>query len=231
MSSFVVVVTGAAGALGKAVAAMFLEQGALLVAVDVNNELLAAAYGSHPNVHTVATDLTNAEQTSAMLGAALAATGRADVLCNIAGGFDMGPAVHETADGLWRRLMDMNVATLVNASRAVVPVMLFGGHGKIVNVAAASAVTGKGAMGAYCASKSAVARLTESMALELRESGINVNAVAPSVIDTPANRAAMPDADASKWVSLADLSSVIGFLASERANAVHGAVVPVLGLS
>jgi NAD(P)-dependent dehydrogenase (short-subunit alcohol dehydrogenase family) len=100
-----------------------------------------------------------------------------------------------------------------------------------VNVAAASATSGKGAMGAYCASKSAVARITESMAMELREKGINVNAVAPGVIDTPANRAAMPDADVTNWVSLSDLASVIEFLASSRANAVHGAVVPVVGLS
>ena len=95
----------------------------------------------------------------------------------------------------------------------------------------ASASSGKASMGAYCASKSVVARLTESMALELREKGINVNAIAPSIIDTPANRADMPDADFAKWVSTRQLADVIGFLASERASAIHGAVIPVVGLS
>jgi len=101
----------------------------------------------------------------------------------------------------------------------------------VVNVAAASASSGKAMMGAYCASKDAVARLTESMALELRGQGINVNAVAPSIIDTPANRGAMPDADPSNWVPPEKLAHVIGFLASDAASAIHGAIIPVVGLS
>ncbi|MDX9698736.1 MAG: SDR family NAD(P)-dependent oxidoreductase [Rhodocyclaceae bacterium] len=231
MSSPVVVVTGAAGALGKAVADVFLAQGSMVLAVDLDEAALSRVYGNQANVRCVAVNLTDASKTKELLTAALVQFGTASVLCNIAGGFDMGPAVHETDDAMWRRLMDMNVATVLNACRVVVPGMQSAGRGKVVNVAAASAISGKGAMGAYCASKSAVARLTESMAAELRESGINVNAVAPSILDTPANRAAMPDADTSKWVSLADLAAVIEFLASTRANAVHGAVVPVIGLS
>ncbi|RJF91661.1 SDR family NAD(P)-dependent oxidoreductase [Noviherbaspirillum saxi] len=228
--SSVVVVTGAAGALGKAVVEEFLSLGSSIIAVDVNIDALRAAYPDNGRVQPVAVDLTNAGKTVESLESALA--GRAaNVLCNIAGGFDMGPAVHETDDAMWRRMLDLNVATLINASRAIVPGMKAAGQGKIVNVAAASASSGKGAMGAYCASKGAVARLTESMAQELRDAGINVNAVAPSIIDTPANRSAMPDADPGKWVSLVDLASVIGFLASDRARAVHGAVVPVVGLS
>lgn len=226
-----VVITGAAGALGKAVAGRFLAQGAAVVAVDLHMQGLRAAYGDDPRVKLLAVDLTDALATSAVLSVAVATSTQPVVLCNIAGGFDMGPSVHDTPDVLWRRMMDMNVATLINACRAVVPVMKAQGRGKIVNVAAVSAVTGKPAMGAYCASKSAVARLTESMSLELREAGIHVNAVAPSVLDTPANRAAMPDADPSKWVTLADLAAVIEFLASDAARAVHGAVVPVTALS
>lgn len=231
MSSPIVVITGAAGALGRATAQTFLAQGATVVAVDLDESQLRAAYGNNERVSIAPVNLTDAEKTGAAIASALVPHGAATVLCNIAGGFDMGPAVHETTDAMWRRMMDMNVATLINASRAVVPGMIAAGSGKIVNVAAASATTGKGAMGAYCASKSAVARLTESMAMELRDAGVNVNAVAPSLIDTPANRAAMPDADTSKWVSLSDLASVIEFLASDRANAVHGAVVPVVGRS
>lgn len=230
MSSPIVVVTGAAGALGKAVAAAFLAGGASVLAVDLNAAALDAAWNGRLNVLAVAVDLTDADAAKAAIGAAL--DGRAPaVLCNIAGGFDMGPAVHETGDALWRRMMDLNVGTLINASAAVVPAMLAAGAGKVINVGAASAASGKGAMGAYCAAKSAVARLTESMSAELRAAGINVNAVAPGMLDTPANRAAMPDADTSKWVTLGELAAVIEFLASPRAGAVHGVVIPVVGLS
>jgi NAD(P)-dependent dehydrogenase (short-subunit alcohol dehydrogenase family) len=104
-------------------------------------------------------------------------------------------------------------------------------HGRIVNVAASSAQKGVARMGAYCATKSAVIRLTESMAAELREHGINVNCVLPTILDTPENRSAMPDADASRWVALDDLASVIVFLASDGARAIHGAALPVAGLS
>lgn len=226
-----VVVTGAAGALGKAVAHAFLAQGASIVAVDLQEAPLRAAYGGDKRVRTVVADLVDPVQSHEALASAVADVKGKLVLCNIAGGFDMGPAVHATDDAFWRRLMDMNVGTVINACRAVVPAMLTTGGGKVVNVAAASAASGKGAMGAYCASKDAVARLTESMAAELRGQGINVNAVAPTILDTPANRASMPDADPSAWVALADLAAVIEFLASPRANAVHGAVIPVSGLS
>ncbi|MGH8517558.1 MAG: SDR family oxidoreductase, partial [Panacagrimonas sp.] len=153
------------------------------------------------------------------------------VLCNIAGGFVMGTQVHETPDAVWSRMLDLNLHTLTHTCRAVVPRMIETGYGKVVNVAAASATSGKAQMGAYVAAKSGVARITETMSLELRARGINVNAVAPSIIDTPANRAAMPDADPTQWVSPENLANVIRFLASDEAVAVHGAVVPVVGLS
>jgi NAD(P)-dependent dehydrogenase (short-subunit alcohol dehydrogenase family) len=226
-SQSVVVVTGAAGALGRALSEHFLGQGAAVVAADLDWNALQNTYGDQPHVRTVAVDLTDCDAAQRLLGV----LGPVSALCNIAGGFDMGQPVHQTPDTMWRRLFDLNVATLINASRALVPAMMAAGTGKIVNVAAAAAVSGKGGMGAYCASKDSVARLTESMALELRDSGINVNAVAPSIIDTPANRAAMPDADASKWVALADLASVIGFLVSPQAKALNGAVIPVVGRS
>ncbi|BAN48592.1 SDR family NAD(P)-dependent oxidoreductase [Metapseudomonas resinovorans] len=230
--SSLVVVTGAAGALGRAVAHAFIEEGHRLLLVDCNEAVLRSAYeGATGTLHFVVADLTDASATLAALGGAIEAHGPAAVLCNIAGGFAMGVDVHDADASVWERMMDMNVSTTLNACRAVVPGMLAAGGGKIVNVSAASASSGKGSMGAYCASKSVVARVTESMAQELRERGINVNAVAPSIIDTPANRGAMPDADASKWVSTRQLADVIGFLASERASAIHGAVIPVVGLS
>ncbi|MCK6429746.1 MAG: SDR family oxidoreductase, partial [Burkholderiaceae bacterium] len=167
----------------------------------------------------------------AAVASALARFSRIDVLCNIAGGFRMGEAVHETSDATWNFLMDLNARTLLNAAHAVVPQMLAAGGGKIVNVGAASAQKGVAQMGAYVASKSAVIRLTETMAAELREKNINVNCVLPTIIDTPENRAAMPDADPKRWVAPEDLASVILFLASDAARAIHGAAVPVAGLS
>jgi NAD(P)-dependent dehydrogenase (short-subunit alcohol dehydrogenase family) len=142
----------------------------------------------------------------------------------------MGEAVHETSDETWRFLFDVNTRTVLNAVRAVVPHMLERGRGKIVNVGAFSAQRGVGEMGAYTASKSAVIRLTEAMSAELREKNVNVNCVLPTTLDTPVNRAAMPDADPSRWVAAEDLANVILFLASAAAKAVHGAAIPVVGL-
>jgi NAD(P)-dependent dehydrogenase (short-subunit alcohol dehydrogenase family) len=128
-------------------------------------------------------------------------------------------------------MFSMNVATARNMCAAVVPKMLAESCGTIVNVGAMSAREGQGNMGAYCVAKSAVMRLTESLSKELREQRINVNAVLPSIIDTPTNRADMPDAEHSKWVDPNDLAEVICFLGSDAARAIHGALVPVVGLS
>jgi NAD(P)-dependent dehydrogenase (short-subunit alcohol dehydrogenase family) len=232
MQKSLIVVTGAAGALGRAVAADFIAHGAKLVLVDVDAGALESLYSRYGGDHLrVATDLVDPTTSAAALGKVFAEHGPAKALCNIAGGFDAGAPVHETKAGVWKRMQDLNVATLVNACSATVPGMIATRSGRIVNVAAASAVTGKPGMGAYCAAKSAVARLTESMALELRGHGINVNAVAPSIIDTPANRAAMPGVDPATWVSPKDLAAVIRFLASDDAVAIHGAVIPVVGLA
>ena len=140
----------------------------------------------------------------------------------------MGTPVHETTDGDWASC-STSTCVLLNAVRAVVPHMSAGG--KIINVGAASALKGVAGMGAYCAAKSAVIRITEAMAAELREKNINVNCVLPTIIDTPENRAAMPGADPARWVQPEDLAQVFVFLASPAARAIHGAAVPVSALS
>jgi NAD(P)-dependent dehydrogenase (short-subunit alcohol dehydrogenase family) len=227
-----VVITGAAGNLGRAVAAAFAARGANLLLIDRSDELLRKVYpGEEPRRVLAAVDLLDAAQTQAAIARAAERFGRIDVLANLAGGFRMGEAVHETTDATWNFLLDINVRTLLNTVRAVVPQMLAAGGGKIVNVGAASALKGAALMGAYVAAKSAVIRLTETMSLELREKNINVNCVLPTIIDTPENRAAMPDADPKRWVAPEALADVIVFLASDAARAVHGAAVPVTGLS
>jgi NAD(P)-dependent dehydrogenase (short-subunit alcohol dehydrogenase family) len=222
-----VMLTGAAGNLGRAVASAFAEAGANLVLLDVKR---GALQDSDKQLF-IATDLLDAASVQAAVDKALQRFKRVDVLCNIAGGFRMGSPVHETSDKDWNFLFDLNARTVLNMSRAVVPVMLKAGGGKIVNIGAYAAQKGVAQMGAYVASKSAVIRLTETMAAELREKNVNVNCVLPTIIDTPENRAAMPDVDPKRWVAPQDLARVIVFLASDAARAIHGAALPVTGLS
>src|SRR5207248_6546357 len=146
-------------------------------------------------------DLLDAQSVQAAVAKIVQRFGGIDVLCNIAGGFRMGAPVHETSDKDWNFLFDVNARSVLNMVRAVVPVMLKAGAGKIVNIGAFAAQKGAAQMGAYIAAKSAVIRLTESMAAELRERNINVNCVLPTIIDTPENRKAMPDADPKRWVA------------------------------
>jgi NAD(P)-dependent dehydrogenase (short-subunit alcohol dehydrogenase family) len=225
-----VLITGASGNLGRAVAAAFEADGARLVLVERHVEALQAAFGASDRRLLVAADLLDRSQIENALSQAVARFGRIDVLCNLVGGFRMGEAVHETTDATWNFLFDINARSLVDVARVVVPHMIEKGGGKIVNVGAFSALKGVGRMGAYTAAKSTVIRLTEAMSAELRERHINVNCVLPTVIDTPENRAAMPDADPSRWVAPDALADVIAFLASDAARAIHGAAVPVTGL-
>ena len=228
----VVLVTGACGNLGQAVAARFREAGATLVLLDLDREGLRQAYGEETlQLRFAAADLLDRAEVAAAIKDAVDQYGRIDVLCNIAGGFRMGHAVHETPDQEWNFLFDLNARSVLHAVHAVVPHMLAAGRGRIVNVGAASALKGMARMGAYCASKDVVIRITEAMSAELRDSNINVNCVLPSIIDTPENRAAMPGADPARWVAPDALASVIAFLASEDAQAIHGAAIPVVGLS
>ena len=216
----VVIVTGANGALGRVVAELATSQCAEVIALDLR-------FDTAPGARRFALDLTDAAATVACV----ANLGRVDVLFNIAGGFAMGPAVHETTAEQWDHMTRMNVNTTLNMINAVVPGMLARGHGSIINVGALSAREGQANMGAYCVAKSTVMRLTESLSKELRNQGINVNAVLPSILDTPSNRADMPDADFSRWVTPADLAAVMCFLGSDAARAIHGALLPVTGLA
>jgi len=227
-----VLLTGAAGNLGSAVAQIFAHDGANLVLLDRSPLTDTVLASLEPALCLpIALDLYDAAQVLAAVDQAVARFGRIDVLCNLTGGVAMGQTVHETSDSAWDVMQDINVLTLRNTARAVVPHMLRQGGGKIVNVGAFSAQRGLAGMGAYIAAKSEVLRITEAMSAELRMKNINVNCVLPTVLDTPQNRADMPDADPSRWVHPQDLARVIAFLASDAARAIHGAGVPVTGLS
>jgi len=222
LENLTVVVTGANGALGKAVVAAALARGAQVVGVDLRFDAGATAAGER----RLECDLTAAGATQT----AFATLGEFAVLCNVAGGFAMGEPAYDAGEN-WDAMFRINVETMRNATRAAVPVFRQRGGGSIVNIGAISAREGQASMGAYCAAKSTVMRLTESLAKELRKHSINVNAVLPSIIDTPRNRADMPDADYSRWVTPASLAEVILFLASPAARDIHGALLPVSGRS
>lgn len=216
-----IAITGANGGLGCAAVEQALAQGARVAMLDIEvNEQL---FANHDAVHRYAVDLCDEAATRACFES----LGPVDALLNIAGGFDMGTPVHETTDEQMASMFRINVTTMRNAVAAAVPAMLKQGQGAVVNVGALGAQQGAADMGAYIASKSSVMRLTESMSEELKDRGVRVNAVLPSVIDTPANRQAMPDAEFDRWVAPRDLAAVMLFLCSDAASAVHGALIPV----
>lgn len=226
MSTFknqVVLVTGAAGALGAAVVAHFAEGGASVAQLDV----VEIDNGHYSDT----CDLTSFEDCQTAVTNVLGKFGRIDVLANIAGGFAMGDPVHETSAETWNFMMALNAQSVLNMSRAVVPAMINAGHGKIVNIGARAGLRGAPNMAAYSASKSVVIRLTESLADELKEKKINVNCILPSIIDSARNREDMPEADFNRWVRPDQIAEVVGFLASAAAEPIHGAAIPVEGLS
>ena len=224
MDGKVIVVTGASGALGKVVAETALARGARVAGVDHAASLTAA---TDNRIELGGVDLSDTAAAKKAIDATVAHFGRLDALVNIAGGF----AFETVADGdpkTWQHMYALNVLTALNASRSAIPHLVTFGAGRIVNVGAMGALQAGSGMGAYAASKAGVHRLTEALAAEWK-GRITVNAVLPSTIDTPANRASMPRADFAKWVTPQELAEVILFLVSDAASAVTGALLPVSG--
>jgi len=221
-----IAVTGASGALGKVVVQHARAVGARVATID---RASAPAQPHDSAVHAIGgVDLTDAAAASAAIDAAAKALGGLDGLVNIAGTFRWETLADGSVD-TWDLLYRINLRSAVAASKAAIPHLSAAGGGRIVNISAASCLKAGAGMGAYAASKSGVARLTEALAEELKERAITVNAVLPSIIDTAANRADMPKADFTRWVQPAQLADVIVFLLSDRSSAVTGALLPVVG--
>ncbi|OMG71742.1 SDR family NAD(P)-dependent oxidoreductase [Burkholderia ubonensis] len=226
----VVAITGGFGHLGLATAAWLGARGARIALIG---------RGAAPAAETLPAELVGArciggadlvdEQAAVQaLDAVQREFGRLDALLNIAGAF----AWETVGDGdvaTWDRMYALNVKTALNASKAALPHLLQRPSGRIVNIGAGAALKAGPGMGAYAAAKSGVARLTEALAAELRDTGVTVNAIAPSIIDTPQNRADMPDADFTRWVQPREIAATIGFLLSADAQAIRGAWIPVTG--
>ena len=225
-----VVVTGAFGNLGMAVARSFRDQGAVVALLD-RSQPPSRVGAEFPAPHCVAggVDLTRPDSAGTAMETVRTTLGAIDVLVNIAGGFRWQTLEQGDVE-VWDTMFAVNLKSAVVSTKAALPQLLESRAGRIVNVGAGAAARPAGAgMGAYTASKAGVHKLTESLAEELKDRGITVNAVLPGIIDTPQNRADMPQADFSRWVRPEAIAAVIAFLASEQAAAVTGALVPVYG--
>jgi NAD(P)-dependent dehydrogenase (short-subunit alcohol dehydrogenase family) len=230
MEGKVVVVTGAFGALGRVLIEAAAARGAATAAIGRESapppdvaERFAATTLALGGI-----DLAAPDQARAAMAAVKTRFGRLDALVNVAGGF-LWEKIEGGDPNSWARMFAVNLTTTINASQAALPYLVESGAGRIVNVGALAALKAGAGMGPYAASKSGVHRFTESLAEEFKGRGVTVNAVLPSTIDTPANRAGMPDADFSKWVAPGDLAATILFLASREAGAITGALLPVTG--
>jgi len=218
-----VIVTGGFGVLGQAVAEAFAAQGDKVARIDFAPVAAKSIAGA---LDIGGIDLTDTVATEGALAKVIAAHGGIDVLVNVAGGF-----IWETLEGgsldSWARMQAMNLMSNATITKLALPELIRAGSGRIVNIGAGGAVKAAMGMGAYAASKSGVHRLTEALAEEVSGQGITVNAILPSMIDTPTNRADMPDADFSQWVKPVAIADVILFLASDAARSVTGALIPV----
>jgi NAD(P)-dependent dehydrogenase (short-subunit alcohol dehydrogenase family) len=229
MSGDVVIVTGAFGALGSAVARAFADREARVILVDKAEQPpaeLRQAVGQYASF-IGGVDIADPRIAASVVDGIQGIAQRVDVLVNIAGGFrwqTVGGGDFET----WELLHRVNLQTAVNMCRAVIPVLTGGGRGRIINIGAGAAVRAAAGMGAYAASKAGVHRLTEALADELKGQA-TVNAVLPTIIDTPQNRRDMPGADFSAWVTPAALASVILYIASKESEDITGALIPVSG--
>lgn len=234
-SGQVVLVAGGTGGLGHAVSRAFLAEGAR-VAVTYRSQtefaaLKDAAGGQSALLEGDAVDITDPRAVEAFVGVILARHHRLDAMVNTVGGYAGGLKVWETSPEIFNRMLDLNLRSGYTLARAVVPAMLKQGSGAIVNIAAKAAVDHAAGAGAYAASKAAAVAMIDSLAADLKGTGVRVNSVLPSIIDTEANRRAMPGADFAKWPKPAEIARVILFLCSPAAQLIHGAAVPVFGNS
>lgn len=229
-SPSVVMVTGAAGNLGRAVVAELARRPVRIVAIDRERAGIENALADAGDGHAVhaGVDLTDSAAVDGIVEATLKTFGRIDGVVHTVGGFAFAP-IDASDAALFERMFRLNVITTVNVVRAAMAPMRAAGRGSIVAVAAGAAIKAPAGLAAYAAAKAGVLRLMESFADEAKAQAVRINCVLPSIIDTPQNRADMPDADPGKWVKPEKLASVIGFLLSDGASDITGAAIAVPG--
>jgi NAD(P)-dependent dehydrogenase (short-subunit alcohol dehydrogenase family) len=229
----VILISGAAGALGSAVTREFARAEARLALTDRSEERLERLVEeidlSAERVFATVADVTQADSVEELLAAVMAHFGRVDVLLNTVGGWAGGAPVGETAIEEWERMLTLNLRSAFLLSRAVLPGMLEAGWGRIVHVSSKTAVAPRARQSGYAVSKMGLIALTEVIAAEVKGSGVTANVILPSIIDTPANRKAMPKADPRKWVEPEQIGATMRFLCSDAAASINGARIPIYG--
>jgi NAD(P)-dependent dehydrogenase (short-subunit alcohol dehydrogenase family) len=222
----VVIITGASGGLGTVVTKTFLDNGARVIAVDRNKR---SRTPDHPSLSHFAVTLEDSESVSQLIADVMEMYGRIDAVIHLVGGFAGGPRVDETSDETWEEMIAINLRPAWILTRAVLPVMREERRGVIVAIGTAAALNPVPTLGAYSASKAALIALIRTIAEENRAFGIRANVVSPNTMDTPANRAAMPEVDPANWVQPANVASLLVWLVSDAGAEVNGAVIPLPG--
>jgi NAD(P)-dependent dehydrogenase (short-subunit alcohol dehydrogenase family) len=229
----VVAVAGGTGGLGREVSLAFLEEGAKVIVTYRNGEeflaLQSLAGANLSSLEGSRVDVTDESATAQFIAGILARHGRLDALVNTVGGYAGGVKLWDMKTSVFDQMLALNLRSGYVLARAVLPAMLKAGHGSIVNVAAKAALDHGAGAGAYAASKAAAVALMDSVAGDVKGTGVRVNSILPSIIDTAANRTAMPDADFATWPKPQDIARVVLFLSSDLAKVIHGAAVPVYG--
>ncbi len=231
----IVLVAGGTGGLGQAVGRAFLDNDATVVVTYRKEEEFAAlkklAGAKAGSLEGSSVDVTDERAASEFVGGVLTRHGRVDALVNTVGGYAGGVKLWDLETKVFDAMLALNLRSGYALSRAVVPTMLTQKHGAIVNVAAKAAFDHGAGASAYAASKAAAVAMMDSLAADLKGTGVRVNSILPSIIDTAANRQAMPNADFAAWPKPEEIAQVILFLCSDSASVVHGAAVPVYGNS
>jgi len=234
-SNQVAIVAGGTGGLGRAVSLGFLGAGATVI-VTYHNEaefraLKEQVGPNRPSLEGHRVDVTDESAVAGLVDAVLKQHGAVDALVNTVGGYAGGIKLWDLETSIFDRMLQLNLRSGYVLARAVLPTMLKAGHGSIVNVSAKAAFDHGAGAAAYAASKAAAVALMDSLAADTKGTGVRVNSILPSIIDTPANRQAMPDADFATWPKPEDIAHVILFLSGDLAKSIHGAAIPVYGNS
>ena len=231
-SNKVVLITGGTGALGSTVTKAFIASNAMAtISTYIIDEEMENEKSEIKAAELIKSDITKEDEVKKLVSNVIEKHGHIHILINVVGGYLGGKSVAELDEKEWDTMMNMNLKSAFLISKHIIPIMVSTRYGKIVHISSRTGLRSDGYDSAYAASKSGLIRLVESISEEVKESNININCILPSVIDTQANRKAMPDADFNKWLKTEDLANVILFLCSEEAKAINGAAIPTYGLS
>ena len=229
-SNKIVLVTGGTGALGRSITKAFLESNATVISSYLNDRETGKT-NNKSSIQLVKANVTNEEEIEKLVLGVLDKYGRIDILVNVVGAYLGGKTVVELEEKEWDLMMNVNLKSAFLISKHVTRQIISSKYGKIIHVSSITGLHSEGYDSAYAASKSGLIRLVESLSKETKELNINVNCIMPSIIDTEANRKAMPNADFNKWVKPEELANVVLFLSSEEAKTITGAAIPTFGVT